>query len=98
MATRASAKTPARPDGDLGQCADPLTDNCAREDTLAQCGIHPRRNTMRNKSWLRRMWQFMQRENLHRMLLLFGIVLAFSTVGISLLEPKQAHHFDCHCL
>jgi voltage-gated potassium channel len=44
---------------------------------------------MGKKSWFRRAWLFMQRENLHRLLFLLVIVVAFSTVGITFLEPKM---------
>ncbi len=40
------------------------------------------------KVWIKRSWRFLQRENLDRVLAIIGIILVFSTVGLSLVEPK----------
>jgi voltage-gated potassium channel len=40
------------------------------------------------KVWIKRIWRFLQRENLDRVLAIIGIILVFSTVGLSLVEPK----------
>jgi len=44
---------------------------------------------MQTRSWLRRVWDFIVRENLHRLLFLLVIVLAFSTLGITWFEPEM---------
>lgn len=43
---------------------------------------------MRLKSELHYIWRFLQRENLHRLLYIIGILTAFGTVSITLLEPE----------
>jgi len=40
------------------------------------------------KVWIKRIWRFLQRENLDRVLAIIGIILVFSTVGLSMVEPK----------
>lgn len=43
---------------------------------------------MKRKNWLKKVWQFLQREDLDRVLLVIAILLVFSSVTYSLVEKK----------
>jgi voltage-gated potassium channel len=45
---------------------------------------------MRLKSQIQRLWNFIQRENFHRLLLFIGIFLVISSVSITWLEPDMS--------
>ncbi|MDF5732742.1 MAG: potassium channel family protein, partial [Rhizonema sp. PD38] len=40
------------------------------------------------KAWSKKIWRSLQRENVDRILLIISIILAVSTIGLSLLEPR----------
>ncbi|MDF5724038.1 MAG: ion channel [Rhizonema sp. PD37] len=40
------------------------------------------------KAWSKKIWRSLQRENVDRILLIIGIILAVSAIGLSLLEPR----------
>jgi voltage-gated potassium channel len=45
---------------------------------------------MRLKSQIHRLWNFVQRENFHRLFLFIGIFLVISSIGITWLEPDMS--------